>query len=171
MSTAMRRLPFAVLVVIVLALSACQRAMTNSRGAPAKPAPQLTQQDEEGIMTMALHHNRDEVFAHMKSLGDFSWQKTRDGLLNLDCSIAIQEKHNQRYPKSPWEVEGIDIRNRVAGPLDEDRRIAAHACAESYWKKGNRWSRRATLLRSANLKPVALPRWILRRNSGSLMTR
>lgn len=79
---------------------------------------------------MALDHNRDQVLGHMNGLMDSSWQKTPAGLLNLECSIAIMEKHNHKYPQKPWAVQGVELRNRIAGLPTEERRIRANACAE-----------------------------------------
>src|SRR4051794_35666839 len=111
----------------MLTLTACHSGTTT---ATVSVKPKLTQEQQEKIMLMALHHNRDEVLAESTSLTDFHWMKTPEGLLNLECSIALMAKHNEKYPKTPWEVEGVEIRNRIAGPPDEERKIAANACAE-----------------------------------------
>lgn len=95
-----------------------------------KPRAKLTQKQEEDTMLKALHHNRDEVFAHMSSMGDFTWQKTPPGMRNLDCSIAIIEMHNQKYPTAIWEVEGVTLRDRLWGPPSDERRSIANDCAE-----------------------------------------
>jgi hypothetical protein len=89
-----------------------------------------TQQEDEAAMLMALHHNRDEVFAHTTSLGDLSWQKTTPGMYNWDCSLAIIEKHNRKYPKTLWELEGIVLRDRLNGVPTGERKMLAEACAE-----------------------------------------
>jgi hypothetical protein len=96
----------------------------------AKPRAKLTQKQEEELMLTALHHNRDEVFAHMSSPGDSTWQETLSGRRNLDCSIAIIELHNQQYPNAMWEVEGIALRDRLWGPPSDERRSIANDCAE-----------------------------------------
>jgi hypothetical protein len=79
--------------------------------------------------------NRDEVFAHMSSFDDFTWQKTPSGRRNLDCSIAIIELHNQKYPKALWEVEGVALRDRLWGPPSDERRSIANDCAEQLMGK------------------------------------
>jgi hypothetical protein len=109
----------------ILALTGCHGVPTSG-SAEQKP----TQQQDEAVMLMALHHNREEVFAHTTSLGDLAWQKTPEGMRNWDCSLAIIEKHNQKYPNSPWELEGIKLRDRLLGAPTGERKIAANACAE-----------------------------------------
>jgi hypothetical protein len=86
-------------------------------------------------MLTALHHNRDEVFAHMSSFGDFTWQKTLPGRRNLDCSIAIIELHNQKYPNAMWEVEGVALRDRLWGPPSDERRSIANDCVEQLMER------------------------------------
>jgi hypothetical protein len=114
-------------LVFMLSLASCNgsRAIATDT---AKHTP--TQKEDEAVMMMALHHNRDEVFAHKTSLGDFSWQKTPAGLLNWDCSLAIIEKHNQKYLNTPWELEGIELRDKMFGPPTGERKIKSNACAE-----------------------------------------
>jgi hypothetical protein len=63
--------------------------------------------------------------------GDSTWQKTSDGMRNWDCSLAIIEKHNQKYPANVWELEGIKERDRLFGPPSGERKITASACAET----------------------------------------
>jgi hypothetical protein len=109
-----------------------------------KPRAKLTQKEEEETMLKALHHNRDEVFAHMSSLGDFTWQKTLPGMRNLDCSIAIIEKHNQQYPKSIWELEGVTLRDRLWGPPTDARRSKANDCAEKLLEEAQQDINRST---------------------------
>jgi hypothetical protein len=116
-----------VLGAFVLTFTACNSGRSRSTVAAGQ---KQTQQQDEAAMMMALHHNRDEVFAHMTSLGDFSWQKTPAGMRNWDCSLAIIEKHNQEYPPSVWELEGIELRDRLLGAPTGERKILAEACAE-----------------------------------------
>jgi hypothetical protein len=101
-------------------------------------ATKLTQKQEEDIMLTALHHNRDEVFAHMSSFGDFTWQKTLPGRHNLDCSIAIIELHNQKYPNAIWEVEGVASRDRLWGPPTDERRLIANDCADKLMQEAQK---------------------------------
>ena len=108
----MKQCRSAVLFVALSTLTGCQSGPTN---ATVNAKPKLTKEQEEPFMLMALHHNREEAMAHMNSLADITWTKTPEGLRNLECSIAIMEKHNQKYPKTPWKVEGVEVRDQSAG--------------------------------------------------------
>jgi hypothetical protein len=114
----------------ILAFTAACNKERESSVLTAAEGQKPTQEQEESVMLMALHHNRDEVLAHTTSIVDSSWEKSLDGMRNWDCSLAIIAKHNEKYPGSKWELEGIQRRDRIWGPPRGERLIAANACAE-----------------------------------------
>lgn len=135
--------------VLLAALAITLTVCGGGRTVSTTPEPRATQQQVETAMLMALHHNRDEVFAHTTSLGDLSWQRTSPGMQNWDCSLAIIEKHNRKYPKTVWEPEGIDLRDKLLGVPTGERKILAEACAE----KTIRWAQETIDLSNAFEKP------------------
>jgi hypothetical protein len=48
---------------------------------------------------------------------------------NLDCSVAVVDKHNRDFPSEPW-ASITELRDRLFGKPDAERLKKANACVE-----------------------------------------